>query len=220
MQNNWQFINTEGTFRLQNPHLSNYLYFPLVNEAGMMSVITPTLHGDIKTGHNTFFSEPLSVEDLHNKRSARNFWVYVEGYGAWSLTGNSAKQIAERFNDNENVSIEAGLLWHKLIRENTELGLKAKITNFIPVSDDQVELMRVTLTNNSTQPIELTPTVAIPIFGRSADNLRDHRHVTSLLHRTTCTPHGVLVRPTLSFDERGHHPNTSDRKSTRLNSSH
>ena len=50
----------------------------------------------------------------------------------------------------------------------------------------------------------LTPTAAIPIYGRSADNLRDHRHVTSLLQRTICHRHGVLVRPTLSFDERGH----------------
>ena len=206
---NWQFINKDGTFRLEDPHLSNYLYFPLVNEAGMMSVVTPTLHGDIKTGHNTFFSEPISIESLHNTRAARNFWVYIEGYGAWSLTGNSAKQIAERFNDNEQVSVEAGLLWHSIHRENSKLGLKAEITNFVPSSEDQVELMRVTLTNTGADPIELTPTAAIPIFGRSADNLRDHRHVTSLLHRITCTQNCILVCPTLSFDERGHIPNTT-----------
>ncbi len=206
---NWQFINKNGTFRLQNPHLSNYLYFPLVNEAGMMSVVTPTLHGGSQTGHNTFFSEPISVEDLHNKRSSRNFWIHVEGYGVWSLTGNSASQLTNRFNETERVGIEAGLLWHKIIRENVQLGLRAETTNFVPPSEHQVELMRVTLTNNGTNSIELTPTAAIPIFGRSADNLRDHRHVTSLLHRTTCTQHGVLVQPTLSFDERGHLPNTT-----------
>ena len=48
---------------------------------------------------------------------------------------------------------------------------------------------------------------AIPIFGRSADNIRDHRHVTSLLHRITTTKLGVCVKPTLSFDERGHRKN-------------
>jgi hypothetical protein len=68
--------------------------------------------------------------------------------------------------------------------------------------------MRVTLKNTGGQTLRLTPTAAIPIYGRSADNLRDHRHVTSLLHRITCTEHGVLVRPTLSFDERGHTVNT------------
>ena len=206
---NWQFIDQNGTFRLQNPHLSNYLYFPLVNEAGMMSVVTPTLHGSITTGQNTFFSEPISVESLHNTRSARNFWVYIEGYGAWSLAGNSAKQLAERFAENEEVNLEAGLLWHKITRQNAQLGLKAEITNFVPASDDLIELMRVTLDNTGDQPLELTPTAAIPIFGRSADNLRDHRHVTSLLQRTTCTRHGVLVQPTLSFDERGHLPNST-----------
>ena len=205
----WKFIDEHGTFQLLNPHLTNYLYFPLVNEAGMMSIITPTLHGSLQTGHNTFFSEPISVESLHNTRSARNFWVHLSGHGAWSLTGNSAKQITERFNGTEQVNIEAGFLWHTLIRENAQLGLKTKITNFVPTSDDQVELMRVTLINNTPSPIELTPTAAIPLFGRSADNLRDHRHVTSLLHRTTCTRYGVLVQPTLSFDERGHLPNTT-----------
>ncbi len=209
-KDNWQFIDEDGTFRLKNPQRTNYLYFPLVNEAGMMSVVTPTLHGDIKTDQNTFFSEPVSIEDLHNTRSARNFWIHIADYGPWSLTGNSAAQIAESFQeDAEQVTIEAGMLWHTISRENQQLGLKAEITNFVPASEDQVELMRVTLTNTGTQPRELTPTAAIPIFGRSADNLRDHRHVTSLLHRTSCNQHGVLVQPTLSFDERGHIPNTT-----------
>ena len=172
-----------------------------------MSVVTPTLHGSIQIDHNTFFSEPISVEDLHNKRSARNFWIYIDGYGAWSLTGNSAQQIAERLNNTEKVGVEAGLLWHSVIRENSQLGLSAKITNFVPVSDDMVELMQVCLTNHGAIPVEITPTAAIPIYGRSADNLRDHRHVTSLLHRIACIRHGVLVEPTLSFDERGHLPN-------------
>lgn len=205
---NWQFIGKDGTFRLENPHLTNHLYFPLVNEAGMMSVVTPTLNGDIKTDHNTFFSQPLSVEDLHNTRSARNFWVCIESEGPWSLTGNAAHQTAERFGeDAEQVTLEAGLLWHTLIRKNLQLGLQAKITNFVPASEDQVELMQITITNTGSQVRNLTPTAAIPIFGRSADNLRDHRHVTSLLHRITCSESGVLVKPTLSFDERGHIPN-------------
>jgi len=66
----------------------------------------------------------------------------------------------------------------------------------------------VTLTNISDRALTLTPTAAIPIYGRSADNLRDHRHVTSLLHRTRTQRYGVTVKPTLSFDERGHQPNS------------
>jgi cellobiose phosphorylase len=56
-------------------------------------------------------------------------------------------------------------------------------------------------------PLNLTPTAAIPIFGRSADRVRDHRHVTSLLHRIYTHEYGVLVRPTLAFEERGHRLN-------------
>ena len=44
-------------------------------------------------------------------------------------------------------------------------------------------------------------------YGRSADNIRDHRHVTSLLHRTVVKENGIYVTPVLSFDERGHQKN-------------
>lgn len=206
----WHFINDDGAFRLDAPHRTNYLYFPLVNEAGMMAAVTPTLHGDTKTGQNTFLTLPVSVEDLHNTRSARNFWVSIAGHAPWSATGNSAPQVARTFaqDSGETVELEAGLLWHKVTRRNARLGLAAEITNFVPMSDDQVELMQVTLTNIGSAPLIFTPTAAIPIYGRSADNLRDHRHVTSLLHRVRTVRHGVTVCPTLTFDERGHRPNT------------
>jgi cellobiose phosphorylase len=67
--------------------------------------------------------------------------------------------------------------------------------------------MFVTITNTGSEEIQFTPVAAVPLYGRSADNIRDHRHVTSLLHRIRTTEHGVYVRPTLSFDERGHHKN-------------
>ncbi len=206
----WHFIDEEGTFRLENPNHSSYLYFPLVNEAGMMSAITPTLNGDVKINQNAFLTLPVSIEDLHNTRSARNFWVMVEGLGPWSVTGNSALQTTERFSDDpqEEVTLEAGVLWHKIMRRNQTYGLEAEITNFVPTGGGKVELMKVSLSNVSGKTIMISPTAAIPIYGRSADNLRNHRHVTSLLHRIRCEPYGVLVRPTLSFDERGHLSNS------------
>ena len=203
-----EFIDNAGTFRLTDPDQNSYLYFPLVNETGMMSAITPGLHGDIKTGQNNFLTLPVSVEDLHNTRSPRDFWVQIEGVGPWSVAGNSASQITERWTDDaDEVSLEAGLLWHKVTRKQKDCGLRAEITNFVPSGDDTLELMRVTLTNSGDRPLRLTPTAAIPLFGRSADNLRDHRHVSSLLNRVTCHPNGVLLRPTMSFDERGHQTN-------------
>ncbi|HSR35360.1 MAG TPA: cellobiose phosphorylase [Anaerolineae bacterium] len=213
---NWQFVDDKGTFVLPDPDRHSYLYFPLVNEGGLVAVVTPTLHGDVKAGQNRFLTLPVSAEDLHMSRAARNFWVNVVGYGAWSATGNSARQIAQRFvaEDGEQVEMQAGFLWHRVTRSNPALGLQAEITNFVPSGGDLpvetslVELMRVVLTNVGSESLTLTPTAAVPIFGRSADRVRDHRHVTSLLHRIYTHPYGVVVRPTLVFDERGHRPNT------------
>ncbi|WP_054955258.1 GH36-type glycosyl hydrolase domain-containing protein [Paenibacillus dakarensis] len=204
----WTFTGKHGEFRLANPDRSSYLYFPLVNEAGMMSSITPTWHGDSKADQNSFLLAPVSSEDLHNSRAARNFWVYIEGKGAWSAAGNSAGQIASRTgNDADEVHLEAGLLWHRVTRENKRFGIRAEATSFVPMTDDKVELMKVTITNISDKNIRVTPTAAIPFYARSADDIRDHRHVTSLLHRTYTLDHGVEVQPTLSFDERGHRVN-------------
>ncbi len=204
----WHFVDQEGTFALPDADRTSYLYFPLVNENGMVSVVTPTLHGDIKTDHDTFLTLPVSTEDLHISRAARNVWVRVEGQEAWSATGNSAAQVARRFApEAQQVHLKAGFLWHHVARTNPALGLRAEITSFVPSNNDAVELMGVVLTNVSSRPIPLTVTTAIPIYGRSADRLRDHRHVTSLLQRIRTHPYGVLVCPSLTFDERGHRPN-------------
>src|SRR6056297_1882604 len=206
---NWKFIGEEGQFRLEGADNYNRLYFPLTNEAGMMSAITPLLNGDIKTGQNTFAMEPVSVENLHNNRSSRNFWFLIDDQKLWSAAGNSAEQHAKKFTaeNDESTTVEAGFLWHKIIRESKDLKIKSEIINFVPANDDQVELMQVKITNNGDKARKITPTAAIPIYGRSADNLRDHRHVTSLLHRTKTIENGVTVSPTLSFDERGHKKN-------------
>jgi cellobiose phosphorylase len=207
---NWYFTDAEGTFRIENPHHTSYLYFPLVNEAGMMASLTPTANGDAKTGQNTFLLQPVSAEGLHNSRSARNFWVRINGTQLWSVTGNSSEQAARRFSSlEEGTSLTAGFLWQTVSRLHSESGLQAEVTSLVPASSEhRVELMQVRLINTGQVALNLTPTAAIPIYGRSADNLRDHRHVTSLFQRTTCTIHGVLVCPSLSFNENGHTINT------------
>jgi cellobiose phosphorylase len=206
----WAFVDDQATFRLENPQHTSYLYFPLVNEAGMMSAVAPDLQGDAKTGQNTFLLPPVSVEDLHQSRAGRNFWIMMPERAPWSCTGQSAAQIAARHTDAaDRVTLEAGLLWHTVTRENTAVGLRATITSLVPADTaDTVELMRVAVTNTGDQPLTFTAAAAIPIYGRSADSLRDHRHVTSLLHRTRTERFGVVVQPALSFDERGHLPNS------------
>ena len=70
----WTFIDEQGTFRLSDPDTISYLYFPLANESGMMSSITPELKGDIKTGLNNYLLTPVTVEDLQNSSYGRNRW--------------------------------------------------------------------------------------------------------------------------------------------------
>lgn len=204
-----KYLDRKGTFTLNNPDLTSYMYFPLANEAGMMSAITPDLGGDIKLNQNTFLLEPVSSENLHNNKSTRNFWVYVEGKGAWSVTGRSAKQQAKLFDDDkEKVKLTAGIMWHQVERQSDEMGLKATVTSFVPVTDDKVELTKIVIENTSDSTQKITSTVSIPMYARSASNIRDHRHVTSLLHRTFTVKNGIMIYPTLTFDERGHNKNT------------
>ncbi|WP_195989850.1 cellobiose phosphorylase [Clostridium sp. D53t1_180928_C8] len=206
----YKFIDNKGTFELKNSDNNSYMYFPLANDAGMMSAITQNLHGDIKLDQNTFILPPVSSEDLHNTNSSRNFWINIEGKNSWSATGNSAVQKATKFNEEaEKSSMVGGLLWHEIRRENEELGVKAIVTSFVPVTEDTVELNRVTIKNIGKEKLEFTPTVAVPLYCRSAGDIRDHRHVTSLLNRTTIKEKGVWVKPTMCFDERGHTINTT-----------
>lgn len=193
----WRFIDDNATFAALSPDKVSRLYFPLVNEYGMMSSVTPTLHGDIKTGQHSFLNVPVSSGDLDNTLYNRNFWLYIDGVGAWSIA----------FGEAGDTLVEAGFLWHKIIKINKKLGIKVEIINFIPAQDEAVELMSVKVTNISRKKLRIIPTLAIPIYGRSADNIRDHRHVTSLLNRIKLSKYGVIVTPTMIFCEMGHQVN-------------
>lgn len=202
-----EFIDKNGTFRIHNPENYSGLYLPLAGETGLKSSITPNLGGDSKTDQNHFLLEPVSIENLHNNRNTRNFWCRIEDKGCWSVCGSSAKQEAEKFTkDQDESTLEAGFMWQKLTRISKEYGVKAETTSFVTL-DGAMEVMMVELTNTAEYEQKITPMAVIPVYGRSADNIRDHRHVTSLLHRIETKMYGVEVCPVLSFDERGHQKN-------------
>ena len=205
--NKIKFIDKFGSFQCENPDLVNGLYFPLASEVGLKSAVTPNLGGDAKLDQNHFLMEPVSIENLHNNRSTRNFWLVTPNNVPWSVTGASVWQAADRFTDKkEQMTLEAGFMWHHIKREASFQPLTATITSFVPYWCN-CEIMQVAIKNTGKEAITFTPVAAIPVYGRSADNIRDHRHVTSLLHRITVHEKGVVVNPTLSFDERGHQVN-------------
>jgi cellobiose phosphorylase len=199
----WRFTDNLGSFESHSADKIRSLYFPLANDT-LMSSISPDLHGDIKTSQDSFLLTPVSRNDLSDSRSSRNFWIYIEKNKIWSAAGVS-KDLRQAGKD--KFRLDAGLLWHKITRENKEMGLKAEVLSFVPAGDEPVEIMQVNLTNISSRKIKFTPTAAIPIYGRGADNLRDHRQVTSLLQRITLDKFGAIVAANLAFDEAGHKPN-------------
>lgn len=179
--NKIEFTDKNGTFRIHNPENYSGLYLPLAGETGLKSSITPNLGGDSKTDQNHFLLEPVSIENLHNNRNTRNFWCRIENKGSWSVCGSSAKQEAAKFTKDQDESIlEAGFMWQKLTRISREYEMKAETTSFVTI-DGTMEVMMTELTNTADQEQKITPVAVIPLYGRSADNIRDHRHVTSLL---------------------------------------
>ncbi|WP_099467010.1 GH36-type glycosyl hydrolase domain-containing protein [Konateibacter massiliensis] len=204
----YQYKDKNGKFSLENPETYSYLYFPMANEAGMMSSITPDLGGDSKTDQNTFILSPVSSENLHNDKSSRNIWCKINQKDIWSAAGKSSRQQAELFSgEKESTVLEAEFMCHTIERESKKVGIRAKIESFVPCDKAKVELMRVTLRNISEESMTIQPVAAIPLYGRSADNIRDHRHVTALLHRIQTKQNGIALKPTLTFDERGHQEN-------------
>ena len=207
MESNLSFLNEKGSFYLKDADKYKALYFPIASEQGLKSVVTPDLGGDSKIDQNTFLLEPESVENLHNNRAGRNFWCGLEDGSIWSAVGRSAEAEAQKLlPDAETSDVCAGFMWHIVTKKTKKHSLSAKTLSFVPYNKN-FEIMQVDITNNGDKPVTINPVAAIPLYGRSADNIRDHRHVTSLLHRISTTEDGVFVKPTLSFDERGHRKN-------------
>lgn len=201
------FIDEHGSFTMKQPENTSYLYFPLASENGLKSCVTPTLGGDAKMDQETFLLEPVSSENLHNNRSVRNFWCVVDGMGVYSAMGASAEQEAAKFSPaQDDCELSAGFMWQTLKRSSKSLPIETIVTSFIP-REHNVEVMYVTVQNMSKDTLQLTAYGAIPLYGRSADNIRDHRNVTSMLHRIRTNESSILVCPTMSFDEKGHRPN-------------
>ena len=185
----YKFIDDKATFTVAKPHGLN-LYFPLTNAKGsLLSAISPNLAGDIKKDNDRFLTPPASIEDLRsNLLCRRDFFIKIN-----DRIIRSSSPYRDR--------LEAGLLYHKIIKETPSL--KIEIINFIP-HDMDAEVMWVNIKNKTSKDITVTPTSFIPLYGRGEKNLRDHRHVSSLLNTVDINKYGMVLKPTMCFDEKGH----------------
>lgn len=209
----WRFLPqtsdsaATGIFRAVGAEQVGRLYFPLVNEAGALSWTSPRLQGGPAAGHHAYLSPPLTAEDLPHTLAHRDFWLVEDARKPFSAAGFSTATLfqpagAARASD---AWIEAGPGWFRLIRRDPARRFVARATLWCPADrDDKLECLWVEVLNTSRKRLAFTPYAAIPMFARSADNVRDHRHVTALLHRIHPHRYGVTVCPTMSFDERGH----------------
>lgn len=110
--NHLHFVDKYGSFTMDKPENVSYLYFPLASETGLKSSLTPNLGGDAKIDQETFLLEPVSAENLHSNRGVRNFWLVDEDGQAFSVSGASARQEADRFTPAQDDSrLTAGLMW-------------------------------------------------------------------------------------------------------------
>ncbi|MDD5347074.1 MAG: cellobiose phosphorylase [Candidatus Omnitrophica bacterium] len=191
----YNFIDDNGTFRIKNPRQYN-LYFPLTDARGrLLSSISPGLCGDIKQDNDHFLTPPASIEDLRSSPlCCREFFLSVNG-----------KVV--RLSRPPGASLEAGLLYQTVTKRVG--AVRVEILNFIP-HDVPAEVMRIRVLNSGSKTVRLTPTSFIPLFGRAEKNLRDHRHVSSLLNRISVEKFGIILHPAMVFDERGHTVNTTD----------
>ena len=201
---NIEFIGRNGTFKTKEADKISYLYLPVGSPSGVMGSVTPRGGGDTKLSQDRFLLHPVVVEDLQESMCSRNFWLYIDGVGLKSALGFSLSQLGS----DDEAELEAGFLWQKTTRRMCE-GLKASVLIFAPVGDSRAEIMQVTVINDGDKDISFVPSAAVPVFARGADHIRDHRHVTSLLNVIEVLEDGIEVRPTMAFDERGHH-RTSD----------
>ncbi|MCF7872652.1 MAG: cellobiose phosphorylase [Candidatus Omnitrophica bacterium] len=190
----YKFNNNTEEFTVKDSHRYNN-YFPLTNKSGsLLSSISPNLAGDIKRDNDHFLTPPATAIDLkYNPLVRRDFFI--------KINSASAKEKIIRLSDPYPDKLQAGFFYHKLTKYTKLIDIE--ILNFIPYNLD-IEVMQIKIKNKSNKDLDISACSSIPLYGRSESTLRDHRHVSSLLNRINLTKNGILLRPTLLFNEEGH----------------
>jgi cellobiose phosphorylase len=208
----WEFSKeNDGSFFVENANHLPVLYFPLMNTAGMKSFVTPELKGDVCKDFHHYLTTPTVTEEIHRTVSSRNFWIKSKGEKPWSATGQSAFQKIHKWNGlNDASSLKASIGAFTTIRKQSETSLETSITTFIPEGKDFVEVLKISVCNTGETAQTFDPYYALPLFGRSADNVRDHRQVTTMFQENFIEEYGVRVKPKIVHDENSHTVNQTN----------
>lgn len=208
----WKFSKeNDGSFFVENANHLPILYFPLLNTAGMKSFVTPELKGDVCKDFHHYLTTPTVTEEIHRTLSSRNFWIKVKDKNPWSATGQSAFQKIHKWNglnDSSALKVNIGAFTTK--RKQFETELVTEITTFVPEGKDFVEVLKISVSNTGKDPQTFKSYYALPIFGRSADNVRDHRQVTTMFQENFIEEYGVRIKPKIVHDENSHKVNNTN----------
>src|SRR5690554_5659986 len=178
-------------------HRNEGFYLPLFNMNSMVSSITPYFSGDLKKGYYNYALKPTTETDLFELSTKRNVFFVINDK-RYDLNGQMPWQ------ESDELIYEIDQLVQKVTRTNDLF--KLTTVSFVPVSDN-LEVHEIKIKNISKIDLKIKTTTSFPLYSRSPENIFDHRHVTSLLNKIRIVEGGIVNKPTLSFDERGHQVN-------------
>lgn len=208
----WTFTDDlDGTFKSESFLNNSRLFFPLFNRIGMKCSITPDMKGDMCSSFHSYHSIPVVTEDFHRIVNGQYVWIRPQDGEPWCAAGTSAKDKTQRWlPETEYTSrIKGSTGAFEVEKYSKKLNLKSTSRLFVPNNEDLVliSIIEIENTGDSAKVFELF--YATPIYGRSADNLRDHRNVTSMFNRIYLIKNGVRVQPMINFNEFGHTDNST-----------
>ena len=87
----WSFAGSDkgpatGEFSASGWRDAGPLYFPLMNEAGMLSWVSPSLQGGPAQNHHAYLGLPQSIEDMPHSLVHRGFWLAEKGRTPFALS--------------------------------------------------------------------------------------------------------------------------------------
>jgi cellobiose phosphorylase len=183
--------------KTQTIQLNHGQYMPLLNQKGLKGFLTPFFAGHLAIDHDHYLLEPASEHSMYASTTPRNIHIFVDGK-RYDVNGLLEHQMGQKF------TYETDHTYQKVTRDMG--GIQCEVLSFLVLNED-VEIHHITLKNTTDQDKTIQCISAVNVYGRSAENQRDHRHVTGLLNEIHVLDHSIVNVPRLHFDESGHHKN-------------